>query len=75
MLIMLLFVLLLFVLLLLIVLEFSSSSLRDEAHHLQQNRMRKAKKAIPITHSIILVQAGPDPLGPKRICFWLCQKF
>ena len=73
MLIMLLFVLLL--LALLIVLEFSSSSLRDEAHHLQQNRMRKVKKAIPITHSIILVQVGPDPLGPKGICFWLCRKF
>ena len=62
-------------LLLLIMLEFSSSSLRDVAHHLQQKRMRKVKKAIPITHSIILVQVGPDPLGPKRICFWLCQKF
>ena len=58
--------LLLVLLLLLIMLEFSSSSLRDVAHHLQQKRMRKVKKAIPITNSIILFQVGPDPLCPKR---------
>ena len=58
--------LLLSLLLLLIMLEFSSSSLRDVAHHLQQKRMRKVKKAIPITHSIILFQVGPDPQCPKR---------
>ena len=66
MLLLLLLVLLLLLLLLLIMLEFSSSSLRDVAHHLQQKRMRKVKKAIPITHSIILFQVGPDPLCPKR---------
>ena len=59
--------LLLLLLLLLIMLEFSSSSLRDVAQHLQQNMRRKVTKAIPITHSIILFQVGPDPLGPKRI--------